>query len=399
MGDGQDADRPATAATGASSDGGAALDAPGEVLDLDAVRERCWAVLARVERGASRHFELDARPVPAEAENLARLIARDGVVMPTGWGHLHHTADPTGGALFALHGRLGGTSAHERARCGFDLAALWATLHLDFARPSRAGLSLEEVTRLVAAGRFASDDATPCADAEGLRRFAGTEAPSAEVGSRLTTLASTLDAHPDFFSAPGRFGGLLDRLPTGDDPATIDARTVFAATEPLTPALARGGVRIAGRETGDVRRLEGIAPNREHAGLVPLHAARQQLVLDLSDPLAEAGVTMVNLQALTASATAASCDHMLTLGLVVPRHAAVGRLVHPMGSDIAVELRALTVALVDRLADRVRQTLDIEAGRLPAVAMMVPIAQRAAEKRDAAGGDRRPGVAFAEDVS
>jgi hypothetical protein len=56
---------------------------------------------------------------------------------------------------------------------------------------------------------------------------------------------------------------------------------------------------------------------------------------------------------------------LVDLGVLVPRHPAVTDAIHRPGAEVVVEWRALTVALLDRVADLVRERLDKTAEELP----------------------------------
>jgi hypothetical protein len=68
----------------------------------------------------------------------------------------------------------------------------------------------------------------------------------------------------------------------------------------------------------------------------------------------------------------------------------VARLRHPPGSDIVIELRALSVALADRLVDRLRAELGRTVHHMPVVRIVGPLAQLAANWRDRPS----PGIAI-----
>ncbi|NEQ19244.1 MAG: URC4/urg3 family protein [Microcoleus sp. SIO2G3] len=55
----------------------------------------------------------------------------------------------------------------------------------------------------------------------------------------------------------------------------------------------------------------------------------------------------------------------LDLGLLEAKHPEVYKLIHTSGSEVIVEWRALTVILLDRIADRIRQKLGQDAAALP----------------------------------
>ena len=56
---------------------------------------------------------------------------------------------------------------------------------------------------------------------------------------------------------------------------------------------------------------------------------------------------------------------LVDLGVLVPKHDRVRGEVHNVGDEIVVEWRALTVALLDRVADAVREKLGKPALQLP----------------------------------
>jgi hypothetical protein len=60
----------------------------------------------------------------------------------------------------------------------------------------------------------------------------------------------------------------------------------------------------------------------------------------------------------------------LDLGVLAPKHEAVARASHQPGDEVVVEWRALTVALLDRLAPLVRQRLGATPSELPLVSIL-----------------------------
>ena len=74
---------------------------------------------------------------------------------------------------------------------------------------------------------------------------------------------------------------------------------------------------------------------------------------------------MVDLDALTALAEYRNGGLLIDAGVLVPKHAAVLGEPHAGDSEVVVEWRALTVALIDRLADLVRDKLELSPAQLP----------------------------------
>jgi hypothetical protein len=96
-----------------------------------------------------------------------------------------------------------------------------------------------------------------------------------------------------------------------------------------------------------------------------LHKLSQWLAYSLVEPLQEGGVTVTALDGLTGLAEYRNGGLFFDLGVIEPRDSALaGRALDPL-DEAVVEWRALTVALLDRLADRVRQALGKSAAAFP----------------------------------
>jgi hypothetical protein len=100
-------------------------------------------------------------------------------------------------------------------------------------------------------------------------------------------------------------------------------------------------------------------------GLVPFHKLSQWLTYSLVEPLSISGVTVTGVEALTGLAEYRNGGLFVDLGVLVPKHARVVEETHAPGSEVVVEWRALTVALLDRLAPLVREELDMDEDSLP----------------------------------
>jgi hypothetical protein len=103
---------------------------------------------------------------------------------------------------------------------------------------------------------------------------------------------------------------------------------------------------------------------------VPLHKLSQWLTYSLLEPLGAAGLEVTGLDELTGLAEYRNGGLFVDTGVLVPRHAAVVRETHRPGDEVVVEWRALTVALLDRLASRVRLLLRQDERNLPLGAIL-----------------------------
>jgi hypothetical protein len=122
-----------------------------------------------------------------------------------------------------------------------------------------------------------------------------------------------------------------------------------------------GRLTFEGMPLGDCGR-HGAVPRD---GIVPFHKLSQWLTYSLIEPLADAGFTITGIDGLTGLAEYRNGGLFIDCGVIVPRDEAL--LHSPLDplSEPVVEWRALTVVLLDRLAERVRRRLGLGAAEFP----------------------------------
>lgn len=162
-------------------------------------------------------------------------------------------------------------------------------------------------------------------------------------GARPAGLAASLRARGGEVRAADLLGELLDGL------------------GPIWP----GRIELGGVNLGDCWRHPAAGGTGPSAGLVPFHALTQALAYALFEPLEQVGVKVVQPGALTGLAEDRNGGLLVDLGAIVPRHDAVTRDLHRADDEAIVEWRALTVALVDWIADAVRERLQVTPDQLP----------------------------------
>lgn len=188
----------------------------------------------------------------------------------------------------------------------------------------------------------------------------------------LRRLGATVAAAPAVFGshdAP-RPGGLFDHLAGLADDGRIGAAAVLAQVlrhlGPVWPArLSLGGIPL-----GDCWRHPAVRRDDATGGLVPFHKLSQWLTYSLIEPLERAGLTVTGISDLTGLAEYRNGGLFLDTGVLTLRDPADADGEHDPGSPLIVEWRALTVALLDRLAVRVREQLDRDAAQLPLARML-----------------------------
>jgi hypothetical protein len=162
-----------------------------------------------------------------------------------------------------------------------------------------------------------------------------------------------------------RPGGLFDHLAAMAPDGRIEAATILTEVlkylGPIWPArMALGGVPL-----GDCWRHPAIRTADATDGLAPFHKLSQWLTYSLIEPMERAGVAVTDIDGLTGLAEYRNGGLFIDTGVLALRDAADGRHQHEVGSTLVVEWRALTVALLDRIAGLVRERLGRSSGQLP----------------------------------
>jgi hypothetical protein len=365
----------------------AATNAPAELIPLRsaaAVRARCAQVHDWVAAGRSRHFTLDAAKLD-EAAALVADVTRASypdLAIPhhSRWRHFSAGGRDRWAAL-----PLAGVETIERARVAIDLAvvsvlldagagAAWSYVDNDtgltFARSE--GLAVASLD-LFRAGALSCDPARPLrADATAL---ANLTLPALAIGlqvsernplvglpQRLTLLqrlGAALVARPDLFGAAGRPGHLIDAILAAAPARRIAAADILALILDGLASIWPSGLMVDGVALGDAGYHPAVRTRDRSDRIVPFHKLSQWLTYSLIEPIEQAGVTVVEPDGLTALPEYRNGGLLIDTGVIVPRAPLDPAAAHEVASELIVEWRALTVALMDRLRDSVRRRLGL----------------------------------------
>jgi len=370
-----------------------------------AIRARCENVLDAGLEGRLEHFAIDLGALPAVIDEVVTVTRERYPTLDVPvHGRINHFRVGGADRVAELDRRLTDLRADDRARAWIDLIVVSVLLDAGAGDAWRyceasTGLTLRRSEGLAVAsfhafetGLFSADpDHDPLrVDAEALRvldpaRVAkafqvSAENPLVGVEGRIGlvhALGEAISAAPTIFVGE-RPGGLLEHLqwialerraPSGSTvrglSTNIDAPAILTALlEGLGP-IWPGRIALAGVNLGDVWRHPAAGGTGLSAGLVPLHKLSQWLAYSLFEPLARAGLSVTQPGALTALSEYRNGGLLLDLGVLVPKHAGVRDEVHAPGDEVIVEWRALTVALLDRVAEGVRQRLGKTPAELP----------------------------------
>jgi hypothetical protein len=183
----------------------------------------------------------------------------------------------------------------------------------------------------------------------------------------LRRLGQLVASKPDIFGRHDRPrpGGLFDRLAMRAEksrlPAPIILSELLQQLGPIWPSrLTLGGIAL-----GDCWKHPSLTTGDATNGLVPLHKLSQWLAYSLIEPLQTAGIEVTDIDGLTGLAEYRNGGLFIDSGVLAFRDEADAQREHEVASTLVVEWRALTVALLDRLADGMRKRLGLDAVSLP----------------------------------
>lgn len=355
-----------------------------------AIRERCAQLYTAAEADRLAHFALAADRLAAAADYvLAEMRANYpdlnvpyhsrwrhfGVGGVDRWAELAATLpdDPPETGRIRIELAIvsvlldAGAGPHwcYRDRDGRDyarsegLAVASLALYRDGRFSSRSDRSLH----VDAEALIGLDDATLAA---GFRH--GPDNPLVGLDGRLTLLrrlGEVIAERPDRFGDAGRLGGLFDHLTGRAGVAGLPAATLLTTLLETLGPIWPGRLQLAGANLGDVWHHPRAHGDRHTDGLVPFHKLSQWLAYSLVEPLEDAGIPIIGLDDLTGLPEYRNGGLFVDLGVLVPKHAAVLNEAWHVDAEPVVEWRALTVCLLDRLAEHIRERLGLDAEQLP----------------------------------
>lgn len=377
-------------------------EAAASLRTTTAIRERAAALLARARAGGSAWFTVDDSAMDSAALEVVA-VTRERyshlrIPYHSRWRHFEAGGVDRKALLDQkLEKQAGGAHPAERARAYIDLAVVSVLLDAGagagwkymepatgqtFARSEGLGVASFHAFM---AGMFSSDPARPLqADAAGLRGLIGDRLeeafqvspanPLVGVDGRLVLLrrlGEVLAEQPEVFgTGVQRPGGLFDMLvkpygagtpPTAEVAAHDILSQLLMSLSPIWPAQnALGTVPL-----GDCWRHSAVRGPGLTDGWMPFHKLSQWLTYSLIEPFEWGGVQVRGLDALTGLPEYRNGGLLLDSGVIRLKDPAQASRTHQAGDELVVEWRALTVALLDELAPKVRGILGLSAAELP----------------------------------
>jgi hypothetical protein len=351
-----------------------------------AIRERSALVFEQVRAAKLEHFRLHEERLK---DVVARVLAVTRATYPD-WSqipvHGRYRHFDVGGVarLAAFDAKLGKLSATEQLAARAELVitsvlldagagSAWRYRGADGGVYTRSeGLAVASYELYTSGGLGGRADA-PRADADGLSSISGRALASAfqvDPNNPLTglegraallrRLGQVVQRLPQYFERAGeaRLGNLALYLLAQADAGALPARAILAAVLAALGPIWQGRPTLAQQSLGDVW-------PHSRLGFVPFHKLSQWLSYSLFEPLATAGLQISDQNELTGLAEYRNGGLFLDSGVLSLREPRAAAQRHAVDSDLVIEWRALTVALLDRTASALREELGMSAEQLP----------------------------------
>ena len=176
----------------------------------------------------------------------------------------------------------------------------------------------------------------------------------------LRRLGDVVALAPEYFgpSDVARLGNLGVWLQHSAQGKPLPASSILSTVLRELGPIWRGRPHLAGQSLGDVWRHSRV-------GFVPFHKLSQWLSYSLFEPLEAAGVSITGADELTGLAEYRNGGLFMDAGVLSLRDPTANQRRHAVDSDLIIEWRALTIALLDRTAALLRRSLGVSPEQLP----------------------------------
>jgi GTP cyclohydrolase II len=375
---------------GYHTDNVSSADVRAHLRKLTTIRERCGLIFERGREGKLKHFSLDLSKMPNAVKRVVDCIKTHYPALKIPYhGRMRHFEAVAGNKVSELMAAWP-CDKLEKTRRLIDLVTVavlldagagkeWKYTNADRKVFSRSEGLAAAALDMFLSGAFSSDDAQPHrVNSLGLKRLKVTTFESAfQVSatnrllgvegrlSLLLNLGEALDSNPEFFGKEiCRPGNIIDYVAANAKDGEISIHVIWRAIveglEQVWPAS------LSGVRRGDVWTYSPLKrPGHVGSDFVPFHKLSQWLIMSLLEPIESMGFIVTDREDLTALAEYRNGGLFVDTGVLSLLDPLAYGVEHPVGSELVVEWRALTVMLIDICAAEVRKTLGLSVAQLP----------------------------------
>ncbi|WP_028388053.1 URC4/urg3 family protein [Legionella fairfieldensis] len=368
------------------------VDVLKSLQNLQTIRQQAQRILALARQNGLRHFILDESKMAFTVDWVLEVIDDQypSFTIPyhSRWRHFE-----VGGVdrIKKMNSQLAELSAEEQGKILYELVILSVLLDAGAGkrwiykeqpgdqRYSRSeGLALASLA-LYLQGAFSADVNQPLrVDAERLIQFSRTDFktgfqvsdnnPLDGIKGRialLNQLGKSIQTNEACFGREGRLGNFYSCISSLQVNQAISVPHIFQAVLTAFGEIWPERIRYHGISLGDVWPYSALKTEAPASELIPFHKLSQWLTYSLIEPLEKFGIQVTDLDELTGLPEYRNGGLLIDTGLLQVKNETVLQQLQAPDSEVIVEWRALTVALLDELAVAIRQRLQKSAAELP----------------------------------
>ncbi|WP_392536384.1 URC4/urg3 family protein [Legionella sp. 227] len=360
--------------------------------DPRTIRLRSKAILERVKHDQSAYFSLDPEKMTRTASFVIEVIQNNypelDIPYHSRWRHFE-----AGGVnrIKKMMEHLSGLSADERGKILYELVIISVFLDAGagpfwrYTEPgtgreySRSeGLALASLS-LYQQGMFSAFPNEPLrVDAERLLNFNEDDLrrgflvtinnPLEGLPGRVTLLnrlGALIQQDKEHFGEENRLGNFYTYISSLARNHTLTAAQIFHEVLNAFNGIWPARLLFHGIPLGDVWQYNALKTNEPGSEYIPFHKLSQWLTYSLIEPLEQAGISVTHLEELTGLPEYRNGGLFIDCEVLHIKNKKILETALPPDSEIIVEWRALTIALLDELADLIRKKLQKNAKELP----------------------------------
>ncbi|MFJ1268382.1 URC4/urg3 family protein [Legionella lytica] len=360
--------------------------------DPHTIRNRAHAILELAKQNKLQHFSLDSEQMAATASFVTEVIQEQypnlDIPYHSRWRHFE-----AGGIdrMQKMQEQLSSLSPVERGKVLYELVIIsvfldagagpsWRykehTTGKEFSRSE--GLAIASLD-LYQSGGFSAHPQEPFrVDAQRLITLREEELqqgfqvssnnPLEGVSGRvalLNRLGKAIQENTEYFGQAGRLGDFYTYVSGMATHGQLEAAQMFQAVLGAFNSIWPARLNYQGVALGDVWLHSALKSQDTGSEYVPFHKLSQWLTYSLMEPLEQAGIQVTQLETLTGLPEYRNGGLLIDTGLLRLKDQNALHQAHDPSSELVVEWRALTVALLDELADLIRQNLHKSTQELP----------------------------------
>ncbi len=363
-----------------------------ELRDPATVRKRSLILLDKAKQNELKHFSIDTKQMIPTASYIIEIIKKNypdlDIPYHSRWRHFE-----TGGInrIDELLQKLPDSSPEVLGKMLYELVIISVFLDAgagsswQYIEPQTGkkyarseGLALASLNIYINGG-FSADPSDPLrVDAAQLIAFnlndlsTGfqilTDNPLEGAKGRvalINQLGKALFQYPEYFGNDGRLGDFFTYVQSKSQNGVIEAKSIFKAALDAFNSIWPVRTLFNNVSLGDVWKYPALKTEELGSEFIPFHKLTQWLSYSLIEPLEQCGIRVVGLEQLTGLPEYRNGGLLIDMGLLVLKNPNELHVPHQAGSELVVEWRALTVALLDELATLIRTQLNVSSESLP----------------------------------